>query len=177
MQGKDSAHLASEARPALLQLQRLSQEGGAPFAQFRSVMQKDLFDALDSLDDERRAVVKQGAFLTGESSLLLPWEKTEEQKGLEAKPNELEGNAAGAKSYNSRSGQILGILKAMLDEMLKDLAYAQKTELEATISFHKLRSAKVEEIKTDNGLLEDYELQLTKCVADMPATHFVSCNS
>merc|ERR1719172_122896 len=38
-------------------------------------------------------------------------------------------------------------------------------ELEATISFHKLRSAKVEEIKTDNALIEDYELQLSKCVA------------
>merc|ERR1719364_130315 len=131
-------------------------------------MQEDLFDALAAFDEDapaQRKFLPKRLSAISQQSRLLPWEKTEEQIGQEANPNDLEGNAAGAKSYNSRSGQIVGILKQMLDEMLKDLAYAQKTELEATISFHKLRSAKVEEIKTDNALIEDYELQLSKCVA------------
>merc|ERR1719460_3555037 len=79
----------------------------------------------------------------------LPWtqrHKSEEDIGRDAKPNELHGAAAGAKSYNSRSGGILGILKQMGDENAKDLADAQKQELTAEIDFQKLQAAKLSEI-------------------------------
>merc|ERR1719159_193 len=56
----------------------------------------------------------------------LPWIKTEEQLAMEAKPTDEVGAAAGAKSYNARSGSILGLLKQMGDEMAKELAAAQK---------------------------------------------------
>ena len=59
------------------------------------------------------------------------WQKTEEQIGMEAKPNDLSGAAAGAKSYNSRSGKIVGILSEMHDEFSRDLSAAQKAELQA----------------------------------------------
>merc|ERR1719428_2226303 len=154
---KKTAHFASLVRPSLLQLQTLSQKQGSPFSEFRSVMQKDLFDALDSFDDERQTAVKKGAFLTKGMSTLLPWEKTEEQKGMEANPNDLEGNAAGAKSYNSRSGQILGILKQMLEEMSKNLALAQKTELEAIIGFQRLKAAKGAEIAAGTKMVKTLE--------------------
>jgi len=163
-----------EVRPALLQLQHLIKKEGSPFAKFRDVMQKDLYDALSSLNDERKT--KAGAFLTREASQL-PWETTEEEKGMAGKPNELEGAAAGAKSYNSQSGQILGILKAQFDEMVKDLARAHKTELEAIIAFHRLRDAKGDEIKTDHKLIDDYEMKLSTTIdsssqakVDMEAT-------
>merc|ERR1719161_3111500 len=78
----------------------------------------------------------------------LPWwkAKSSEQLGKEAKPNGLSGAAAGAKSYNSRSGGILGLLKQMGDNTAKNLASAQKEELEALISFQKLQAAKLAEI-------------------------------
>jgi len=172
--GESTAHMESEVRPALLQLQHLAKKEGSPFAKFRAVMQKDLYDALSSLNDERKT--KASAFLTREASQL-PWETTDEEKGMAAKPNELEGAAAGAKSYNSQSGQILGILKAQFDEMVKDLARAHKTELEAIIAFHRLRDAKGDEIKTDHKLIDDYEMKLSLTIdsssqakVDMEAT-------
>merc|ERR1719326_1217636 len=73
-------------------------------------------------------------------------QKSEEQRGMEANPNALSGNAAGAKSYNARSGSILGILAEMKDEFDRDLAAAQKAELQALIEFQQLRAAKLAEI-------------------------------
>merc|ERR1719326_2471222 len=132
---------------------------GSPFERFRSTIQKDLYDALNALNVAGRA---RGSFL-GVDAALLPWEKTEEQKGIDAKLNDLEGAAAGAKSYNSRSGQILGILKAMLDGMLTDLAQAQKAELEALISFNKLKAQKTDEVKIDVEGIQDYEYKISGC--------------
>merc|ERR1719478_1760939 len=65
---------------------------------------------------------------------------------MEANPNALSGNAAGAKSYNSRSGSILGILAEMKDEFDRDLSASQKQELQALIEFNNLRAAKLAEI-------------------------------
>merc|ERR1712224_209751 len=74
---------------------------------YRDVMQADLWDFLSSSHDE--------------------------DKGFLQQPIEGGGAAAGAKSYNSRSGQILGILKQMMETFGKDLAEAQKEELRALI--------------------------------------------
>merc|ERR1719201_1945060 len=65
---------------------------------------------------------------------------------MESKPNDLVGQAAGAKSHNARSGRVLGILKEMGDEFARDLASAQKEELEALKQFQQLRAAKTAEI-------------------------------
>merc|ERR1719156_504413 len=149
----------------------------SPAGQFRSVMQRDLFDALDALNDEAG---HQGTFLprrqlaalaVGEpdfsSDKNLPWEKTDEQVGMEAKPNDLKGMAAGAKSYNSRSGQILGILKGMMDEFATSLADAQKAELEAIISFQKLKAAKTAEIAAATKMVKAAEKKLAELEAKM----------
>jgi len=166
--GHSAAEAMQEARPALLQLQHVSRSS----AKFSSVMQKDLFDALSALD---AAVGHHGNFLprrqmsalaVGEpdfsSKKNLPWEKTDEQIGMEAKPNDLVGAAAGAKSYNSRSGEIVGILKAMMDEFATSLADAQKEELEAIISFQKLRAAKLAEIAAGTKMVKNAEKQLAE---------------
>merc|ERR1719359_1483101 len=107
---------------------------------FQNVMQKDLFDMLGSFQGAEQIQQKKfqkdiafGSFL-GEVFLpkkeaaalaqgaALPWEKTEEQIGKEAKPNSENGAAAGAKSYNSRSGGILGLLKEQGDKFAEGLA-------------------------------------------------------
>jgi len=174
--GVSAAELMSLARPSLLQLRHLVMKS-SPAGQFRSVMQRDLFDALDALNDEAG---HQGTFLprrqlaalaVGEpdfsSDKNLPWEKTDEQVGMEAKPNDLKGMAAGAKSYNSRSGQILGILKGMMDEFATSLADAQKAELEAIISFQKLKAAKTAEIAAATKMVKAAEKKLAELEAKM----------
>merc|ERR1719262_905954 len=174
--GVSAVELMSQARPALLQLRHLVMKS-SPVGQFRSVMQRDLFDALDALNDE---AVHQGTFLPRRqmaalaidepdfgSDKNLPWEKTDEQVGMEAKPNDLKGMAAGAKSYNSRSGQILGILKGMMDEFATSLADAQKAELEAIISFQKLKAAKTAEIAAATKMVKAAEKKLAELEAKM----------
>merc|ERR1719297_688413 len=64
-----------------------------------------------------------------------------------AQPNGLVGNAAGAKSYNSRSGSIFGILQEMQEEFERDLGEAQAKDLAAEEAFQKLKAAKLSEIK------------------------------
>merc|ERR1719281_794335 len=91
----------------------------------------------------------------------LPWIKSEEQVGMEAKPNDQNGAAAGAKSYNSRSGSILGILKQQGDEFAKNLAAAQKEELDALVSFQKLAAAKNAEIAAATKQKENKEVALS----------------
>jgi hypothetical protein len=54
---------------------------------------------------------------------------------------------AGFKSYNSRSGQIVGILAQMGDDFAADLKQAQEQEAAAQASYEKLVAAKEEQIK------------------------------
>jgi hypothetical protein len=153
-------------KEALIQVQGLVKRMSPKFA---NVMQKDLFDMLGEFKgmEQQKSqafhkTLATGAFLgevflpKREAAVLaqntqpmtdLPWVKTDEEIGKEAKPNDLEGMAAGAKSYNARSGQILGILKQQGDYFAKALAAAQKEEMEALVSFHKLAAAKTAEIE------------------------------
>jgi len=54
----------------------------------------------------------------------------------------------------------VGLLTQMLDEFMKSLAGAQKTELEAIAAFQKLKSAKLAEIASATKMLEAYEYRL-----------------
>jgi len=146
---KGPAASQKAAAAALIQVRELAR--GFKFSpRFSGVMQKDLFDMLGAFQEKgaHRGVSRAGAFL-GKSggSRSLPWlSETEEDKGKAANPNDLEGAAAGAKSYNSRSGGILGILKQMGDQFAADLASAQKEEMQSLIDFQNLKAAKTAEI-------------------------------
>jgi len=151
---------------ALIQVRSLVHGFKLP-AKFHNVMVKDLFDMLGALkvDGGKHAGAKVGAFMAksgrGDS---LPWTeryKSEEAIGKDAKPNDLKGAAANAKSYNSRSGGILGILKQMGDENAKDLADAQKEELNSEIDFQKLQAAKLSEIAAATEQKEQKEQALS----------------
>merc|ERR1719478_314306 len=178
--GGSTAAVAAEARESLLQLQRVAQKGSPALEAFRGVMEKDLYDALSALG----GAAPSGKFLPrhemsalGQHSRLLPWEKTEEQIGEEAKANDLQGAAAGAKSYNSRSGQIVGLLSQMRDEFVTSLAAAQKAELQAATTFQKLKGAKLSEISTatkgkesKEASLADLEDRVAEAKEDLAAT-------
>merc|ERR1719272_237419 len=158
---KPAAH-----KEALLQVRNIIHRASP---KFQGVMQKDLFDMLgefSGVDQQQSASFKQtmatGSFLgevflpKREAAALLSGPinagtgglgvKSAEQLGKEAKPNGQQGAGAGAKSYNSRSGGILGILGAQRDNFAKNLASAQKEEAAALAAFNKLAGAKNAEI-------------------------------
>jgi len=99
---------------------------------YQNVMQKDLYDMLSSFEG---LVNSQGKFL--------PKASLEQQGG----PS---GAAAGAKSHNSQSGGILGMLGAMNDEFVRDLSAAQKAEFKSLVDFQNLQAAKLAEIAAAN---------------------------
>merc|ERR1719399_137498 len=75
-------------------------------------------------------------------------------------PIEGGGGAPGAKSYNSRSGQIFGMLKQMLGTFEKDLGASQKEELLAQINYHNLRAAKEHQIHAAQTSIDEKTLDL-----------------
>jgi len=164
-----SAPEASRAREVLLQLRdRVEQH----HPKFQGLMQKDLFDVFGSLEGfvQRNAGFlprRAAASFEQEAGRLLPWEKTEEQMGKEAKPNELKGAAAGAKSYNSRSGGILGLLAQMEDQFSEDLSEAQKADFIAEVNFQNLRAAKLGEIEAATKQKEDAETELANLLNEV----------
>jgi len=138
LQLKKGPAAGAHVKAALLQVSKLVKR----FPRFQGVMQKDLFDLLGSTSGfmPRRTALEQDE----ESDL--PWIKSDQQKGIMAKPNALKGATAGATSYSSKSGGILGILKEMGDKTAADLASAQKADMQALLSFQSLKSAKTSEI-------------------------------
>jgi len=167
---KETLGLLSEAISVLGKVQLLQKHAGKTSHQaalvqvreivhrmspkFHSVMQKDLYDmlgALEGVEEQHLGAVflprRQAAALEQAWHRSLPWDKpSDEQAGKNAKPNAMKGAAAGAKSYNAKSGGILGLLKEMGDETARNLASAQKEELQALIGFQQLQAAKLGEI-------------------------------
>lgn len=150
---------------------------------FNNAMQKDLYDVLGSLEQvARKEAYRQGSTLEagallgevflpkrgGEASLFQNL-LDEDSKGPEDKPNDLQGAAAGAKSYNSRSGPILGILGEMKDEFVRDLSKAQKEDFTALVNFQNLNAAKTSEIAAATKQKETKEGQLADLQAKVSA--------
>merc|ERR1719421_1742338 len=136
-------------------------------------MQEDLFDALSAFDEAEGADGAQRTFLPRrevsavlqEARVSQPW-KSDEDKGRESKPNDLEGAAAGAKSYNAQSGQIFGILEQMLTDFKQDLKEAKKAESDAIAAFQRLSSAKQGEVASSTKIKTESEQKLSVTLAD-----------
>jgi len=147
---------AQKEAAALVQVRALVQRLSP---NFHSTLQRDLFDALGALQGVQQHFLDKSASFE-QAGRGLPWIKSDEQQGMEANPNDLRGQAAGAKSYNSRSGSVIGILKEMGDEFARDLASAQKSEIEALKQFQHLRAAKLAEISAATGAKDSKEAAL-----------------
>lgn len=104
---------------------------------YKSVLQRDLWDMLGSLPD------RSGRMVTGLVEAQQPT-----------------GNAAGAKSYNAQSSQILGLLSEMMEEFERDLKASQKAEFSAEVSFQKLKASKTGEILAAGQSLEEKSASL-----------------
>lgn len=63
-------------------------------------------------------------------------------------------------AYNSQSGEIVGVLQQLKEEMEADLSESQKREIERAEAFADLRAAKMQEIASGEKRAEDKEDQL-----------------
>lgn len=163
VQKQDQPPVAA-VQTALMQIRNKIEQRPA----FQSLMKRDLFEVLGSFETmmpQHRFLPRKSAALVEQHGSLLPWEKTDEQVGEEAKPNDLVGAAADAKSYNSRSGRILGILSEMADETGRDLTEAQKEDARAETAFQKLRDAKLGEIAVAQEQQKRKEADLAETLA------------
>jgi len=164
---KHGHKLSSEQQDeALVQVNALvNRVQGHP--KFHNVLQRDLFDVLGSLQQVARHEVKKHGSSLAANALLgeVFLSKKDGSSLIEAltgdpSPNKLKGAVAGAKSYNAKSGSILGILEEMKDEFQRDLAKAQKEDLTALVNFQKLTAAKSAELAASTKQKELKEGQL-----------------
>jgi len=70
-------------------------------------------------------------------------------------------------SYAARSGEIMGVLKQLKEEMEGDLGEAQKEESARAASFAELRAAKTQEIETGEKMAEQKEDELAQAQNDL----------
>jgi len=131
---------------------------------FEGIMQRDMFDMLGSFEKilgdgaQRQNSDVMTNMMLGE--VFLPKREATALQQLDDKASQPSGGAAGAKSYNSQGGQIVGLLGAMKDEMVRDLTAGQKEEFKALVDFQNLRAAKLAEIEATQKQLELTETAL-----------------
>lgn len=110
---------------------------------FADLAEKDLWDALGSIDEEKPNKRMSATQVLSEV-FMAPVQKHDEAKTnlVQAAPM----GAVAAKSYNARSGQIFGMLKEMKDEFNRKLDTAEKEEQMARETFAKLKKALLDKI-------------------------------
>merc|ERR550537_2136331 len=94
-------------------------------------------------------------------------EKTVLQKALRTAAVFMQAKGEYTTPYASQSGEILGIMKQMKEEMEADLSEAQKTEAERAAAFDELRAAKTDEIAAGEKLLEEKKEELANAEFDL----------
>jgi len=77
------------------------------------------------------------------------------------------GRAALSFGYAPQSGEILGIMKQLKEEMEADLSEAQKTEAARAGAFDELREAKTAEIASGEKMLEEKKAELAQAEFDL----------
>merc|ERR1719199_1107753 len=124
-------------------------------------MQKDLYDMLgefkvvDQLSEQTMSkTIATGSFL---GEVFLP----KREAAVLAQGQAPTGAAAGAKSHNSRSGGIVGLLSAQKDEFNRKLTKAQKEESDSLASFEKLAASKNGEIASATAQSDAKSVELS----------------
>jgi len=150
-----------EVKAALIQVRNVVRKHNN---NFEGIMQRDMFDMLGSFEKflgdgagKKTSEVMTNMML---GEVFLPKREATALQQLDDKASQPSGAAAGAKSYNSQGGQIVGLLGAMKDEMIRDLTAGQKEEFKALVDFQNLRAAKLAEIEATQKQLELTETAL-----------------
>merc|ERR1711933_243349 len=95
-----------------------------------------------------------GAFLQTEAANSLKRYTMEKAELPDETRQEVLAFLSGKEEYAPQSGQIVGILKQMSDEMTKALEEAEATEAEAIKAYDALMAAKEKEVETLNAQIE-----------------------
>lgn len=135
LQKKGHKANSAEMKPLLMQLNDVMERGignGRYGSQFKAVMQQDLWDFMGTYGGNKGGLRGLSALSSGSNVVAGGAQPT--------------GAAAGAKSYNSASGEIFGILSTMKEEFETDLASSMKAEHMALVAFQHLKAAKTGEI-------------------------------
>jgi len=125
--------------------------------------EKSAFDTVESetktnlaaLGKATKAIAKgMGGFLQTNTAVVL---RTLVSKldMMDADRQDMLAFLSGSSSYAPASGEILGILKQMGDEMSKDLADAQASEKAAVASYEELMAAKTKEVNALSKMIEE----------------------
>jgi len=96
-----------------------------------------------------------GSFLQTESAAALKSFVLGKNNMYEADRNDLLSFLSGSTDYAPASGQIIGILKTMNDEMTADLNDATSSEASSVAAFDALIAAKKKEVEALTGMIED----------------------
>merc|ERR1719146_361316 len=102
--------------------------------------EKELIDTVDALTRAVEVLGKHHSFLQVEATLKRM--DLGRMEGMKAKALALLKQPAGYKSYNSRSGEIFGILQQMKETFEQDLSKEQQQEKEAQARFEELIAEK-----------------------------------
>jgi len=96
-----------------------------------------------------------GAFLQTEAASSLKSFVMEKNNMYEADRNDVLSFLSASTDYAPASGQIIGILKTMSDEMTADLNSATSDETSSVAAFEELIAAKKKEVAALTGMIED----------------------
>eukprot|EP00401_Gymnodinium_catenatum_P036662 CAMPEP_0117501536 /NCGR_PEP_ID=MMETSP0784-20121206/23349_1 /TAXON_ID=39447 /ORGANISM="" /LENGTH=758 /DNA_ID=CAMNT_0005296793 /DNA_START=62 /DNA_END=2338 /DNA_ORIENTATION=- len=160
-----------------LDLQDVLQQHKHLDVHFRSVMQQDIWDVMGALDVAR---VSPGPASSGRKTLSA-LARSAGQLGVDAMAGAvaapMEGAAAGAVSYNFRSGQIVGVLSQLKKDFENSLSSSEKAEMEAAAAYSQLKAAKEAEIAAEAAqqaakekALADLASKVANTKDDMAAT-------
>jgi hypothetical protein len=142
----DAAPLLAQLKEAVQVVHSKQQQPGKfGLPRFQGIMQQDLWDVLGSIEN---AAADVGIFLppAPRRSLSVLGQSSRVRGARRAL--QPEGAAAGAVSYNSRSGSIVGILSTLKDDFVANLKSNEKAEMDALVAYQELRSSKEAEITT-----------------------------
>jgi len=95
-----------------------------------------------------------GAFLQTGSAAIVKQLAMNSQKMMDADRQDLLSFLSGSADYAPASGEIIGILKTMNDEMSADLADGQNTEKSAIADYEGLMAAKKKEVDALSAMIE-----------------------
>jgi len=140
----------SAAKEAIAKATAIREKDAAAFAKTKG----DLDTNIGALNKAIPAIEKgMGGFLqTSAASVVKQLSINMDMSGVD---REMLTNFLAAKSgYGPQSGEIVGILKTMLDEMNADLADAQKAEDAAIVALEELTAAKNKEIEALQASIE-----------------------
>merc|ERR1719199_1469860 len=144
----------AEAKEAIAKATAIREKEAGAFASESSMLKSNI----DALSQAIPAIEKgmAGAFLqTTAATVLRRLSMTVDMNSVDRDMLASflsQGSSAG---YVPQSGEIIGILKQMKDEMEKDLADAKAAEAEAIANFESLVDAKTKEINAATKAIED----------------------